>query len=230
MIPNFITNDLVLPVELTRRKGMKRMILRLSKTADTIKVSAPPRMPLHEIIQFVGTSRPWIETQLSKKPPMNQSLFPNMTLSVGGIEYFVRHEEAKRRSIEIQENSIIVRGHLEDFSGSLLCYFRKLADQKCTYWSRQLADKLGLVYKKITIKDVKGRWGSCSSQGNLNYNWRIILAPEAVVIYLCAHEVSHLKHMDHSPEFWSTVASVCPDHKALRSWLRKNGDELYRYG
>lgn len=230
MIPNFIYNNQTLPVQLTHRKGMKRMTLRVSKTADAILVSAPPRMPLREVIHFVGTSRSWIETQLIKKPPMNQSFTPNMILTLAGKDYLLLHEEKKRRSFELCEDSLIIRGPLEHFEWMVGVCLKKIAAEKCSYWSGVLAEKLGLVPQKITIKDVKGRWGSCSSQGNLNYNWRIILAPEPVLIYLCAHEVSHLRHMNHSAEFWTLVASVCPEHLVLRRWLKKNGDHLYRFG
>lgn len=230
MLPNFIHNDHILPVQLTRRKGMKRMTLRVSKTADAIMVSASPRMPLREVQYFVATSRPWIEQQLTKQRPLKQFLTPNMTLSIGGKEYSILHEEAKRRSFEMGEDSIVIRGGAEDFEWILTRNLRKVALERCTHWSKTLADKLGLSFNKITIKDVKGRWGSCSSRGNLNYNWRIILAPEPVLVYLCAHEVSHLRHMNHSPDFWAVVASVCPDHMALRKWLKKNGEQLYVYG
>ncbi len=230
MLPNFIHNNHILPVQLTRRKGMKRMTLRVSKTAEAIMVSAAPRMPLREVQNFVATSRPWIEKQLTKSRPLKQFLVPNMTLSIGGKEYLICHEEAKRRSFEMGVDTIVIRGAAEDFEWILNRNLRKIAFEKCARWSKILADQLGLSFKKITIKDVRGRWGSCSSRGNLNYNWRIILAPEQVLVYLCAHEVSHLRHMNHSAEFWALVASICPDHLALRTWLKKNGEELYVYG
>lgn len=230
MISNFIYNDYILPVQLTRRKGMKRMTLRVSKTADAIMVSAGPRMPLREVQHFVATSRPWIEQQLTKPRLLKQSFTPDMILIIGGKEYLIRHEEAKRRSFEMGADTIVIRGAVEDFEWILTRNLRKIAHEKCTHWSKTLANQLGLSFNKITIKDVKGRWGSCSSRGNLNYNWRIILAPEQVLVYLCAHEISHLRHMNHSAEFWALVASICPDHMALRKWLKKNGEELYVYG
>lgn len=232
MIPNLILNDLVIPVELTRRKGMKRIVLRISKTINEIKISASPRMPLREIIQFVNTSRPWIENQLSKKSqlPPKQSLIPNMTLCLGGKDYFIQHEETKRPSFKILDTSLIIHGPQADFEPILLQCLKQIAHEKCAYWSGYFATIAGSSFKKISIKDVKSRWGSCSSKKNLNYNWRIILAPEPILMYLCAHEVSHLKHMNHSSEFWSLVASLCPDYKAQRAWLKKKGETLYRYG
>jgi predicted metal-dependent hydrolase len=76
---------------------------------------------------------------------------------------------------------------------------------------------------RIVIKEQKRRWGSCSSQGNLNFNWRIIMAPRPVVDYLVVHEMSHLIHLNHSKQFWDLVKSILPDYKASKEWLRNNG-------
>lgn len=232
MIPNFISNDYSLPIHLTRRKGVKRMTLRLSMTVDALKISAPPRMSLHEINQFIKSARPWIENQLSKKSPLQQKqiLSPNTTLCLAGKDYTIHHEETRRSSFKILDTSLMIRGPLTDFNQILIGCLKQIAHEKCTYWSTHFSNILGLTPKKISIKDQKSRWGSCSSQGNLNYNWRIILATEPILMYICAHEVSHLKHMNHSPEFWTLVETICPDHKALRAWLKKNGEMLYRYG
>lgn len=88
------------------------------------------------------------------------------------------------------------------------------------------AAALGVAFGRIAIKDTRSRWGSCSSKGNLNFSWRLLLGPEAVLDYVVAHEVAHLKELNHSPAFWSHVATLCPDFKAQRAWLRKHGREL----
>ncbi len=81
-------------------------------------------------------------------------------------------------------------------------------------------------YERITIRDQKTRWGSCSSKGTLSFNWRLMLAPPAVLDYVVVHELCHLTHMDHSPAFWQAVANVCPDYREKRRWLKEHGDEL----
>ena len=89
-----------------------------------------------------------------------------------------------------------------------------------------LAARLGKTVSKITIKATKTKWGHCTSRGAIQYNWQILLAPEPVVDYLVAHEVSHLIHHDHSPAFWARVARICPDYLALRRWLKQQGGQL----
>ena len=85
---------------------------------------------------------------------------------------------------------------------------------------------IGVKCEKWTIRYMKTRWGSCSSRGNLNFNWRLMLAPPRVLDYVVVHELCHRKHMDHSPAFWQEVGNLLPDYKTLRKWLKDNGNTL----
>jgi predicted metal-dependent hydrolase len=89
--------------------------------------------------------------------------------------------------------------------------------------------RLGRPARRITLRDTRSRWGSCSSDGNLMFSWRLIMAPSRVLDYVAAHEVAHLKHMDHSPAFWSAVEALFPNHRPERDWLRRHGATLHRY-
>lgn len=82
---------------------------------------------------------------------------------------------------------------------------------------------IGVTYGKITIRDQKTRWGSCSSQGNLNFTWKLVLAPPEVLDYVVVHELCHRIEMNHSSAFWHQVARVLPDYQRQRSWLKENG-------
>ena len=84
----------------------------------------------------------------------------------------------------------------------------------------------GGTYHKITIRDQKTRWGSCSSNGTLSFNYRLMLAPPRVLDYVVVHELCHLTHMNHSTDFWNMVASILPDYKEYRKWLKDNGHTL----
>jgi predicted metal-dependent hydrolase len=92
------------------------------------------------------------------------------------------------------------------------------------------ANRLGLEPKRILVRDQTTRWGSCSTTGALSFSWRLVLAPPFVLDYLAAHEVAHLAHMNHGPRFWALVARTMPRQEAARSWLRKHGSSLHRYG
>jgi predicted metal-dependent hydrolase len=89
---------------------------------------------------------------------------------------------------------------------------------------------LGIPARRITIRDTRTRWGSCSSRGFLNFSWRLVLAPPHVLDYLAAHEVGHLKEMNHSNRFWRIVRDLCPRTDEAEAWLKRHGTELHRYG
>lgn len=88
------------------------------------------------------------------------------------------------------------------------------------------ADRLGVSYYRVTVRSQKTKWGSCSKQGNLNFNVLLMLAPDEVFDYVLIHELCHRKHMDHSKDFWALVSTVDPDYKKHKKWLKDNGDML----
>lgn len=90
-----------------------------------------------------------------------------------------------------------------------------------------MAKTMGLAYKSLKINNAKTRWGSCGSSGNLNFTWRLIMAPKKVVDYVIVHELAHLKQMNHSPKFWNEVKLIIPDYKNDELWLKRNGHLLY---
>lgn len=90
------------------------------------------------------------------------------------------------------------------------------------------APRLGVTFGRVRVKDQRSLWGSCSREGNLNFNWRLTLAPAEVLDYVVVHELAHRLEMNHSRRFWAHVETLVPDHRAHRRWLRKNGEALYR--
>jgi predicted metal-dependent hydrolase len=106
--------------------------------------------------------------------------------------------------------------------------FRLHARDALAAASDRYAHALGRTYARLSIRDTRSRWGSCSSQGTLMYSWRLIMAPPAVLDYVAAHEVAHLVEMNHQPAFWDVVAGICPDYATHRAWLRTHGDSLHR--
>lgn len=101
--------------------------------------------------------------------------------------------------------------------------FRRLAKEKIPKRVALFAEQVGVDYGKITIKDTKSRWGSCSYQGNLNFCWRLILAPEEVLDYIVVHELCHRLEMNHSARFWAEVKRVLPEYEKSKEWLKENG-------
>lgn len=108
-------------------------------------------------------------------------------------------------------------------------WYRRQAEQLLSEKAAFYAGRLGVSFADIRIKDQRSRWGSCSSKKNLNFNWRIIMAPEPVCDYVVIHEVCHLLHMDHSREFWKEVEGLCPEYRQYKSWLKEKGGLLYPF-
>ncbi len=108
-------------------------------------------------------------------------------------------------------------------------FYRQQAQKYLTSRSHYFAAILGVDFNRITIKNTKSRWGSCSSKKNLNYNWRIMMAPREVIDYLVVHEVCHLKEMNHSQAFWNLVAGLDSDFKTHKKWLRENQNKLLNF-
>ena len=144
-----------------------------------------------------------------------------------GQTYRIVFQENNRKGVELTANQIVV-SHPYDRHHLLLTMWLKqkslhfLAEQ-----SKLFAAQLGVTVNRISVREVRSRWGSCSHTKNLSYSWRLIFAPQEVALYICAHEVSHLRHMNHSKEFWKTVESVCKDYKIHKQWLKSNGIKLF---
>jgi hypothetical protein len=110
----------------------------------------------------------------------------------------------------------------------VLDFLKAEAREDLAQASAHYAARMGVDYRRISIRDQRSRWGSCSAGGDLSYSWRLILAPPYVLDYVAAHEVAHLRHLDHSPRFWRLVLSHCEDAAKARNWLRANGQEVHR--
>jgi hypothetical protein len=107
---------------------------------------------------------------------------------------------------------------------------RAAARRQIEALAQREAAAMGVSYARLAIRDQRTRWGSCSSRGTLSFNWRLVLAPPAVLDYVVVHELCHLRHPDHSTRFWGLVAERRPDYPAQRSWLRRHGAELLAFG
>ena len=128
---------------------------------------------------------------------------------------------------------IFVTGRTEHTSRRLRDWLKAEARDALTPVVHEFAKALGVTITRITVRDTRSRWGSCTRDGKLSFSWRLILAPESVLTYVAAHEVAHLKHMNHGPAFWRTVESlVSPDvdWSLAREWLRRSGAAMHRYG
>lgn len=138
-------------------------------------------------------------------------------------------EELRLPGIRLAEGEIILRTGRRDreaVAEILTAWYLKKAKEKIPERTAYYARLMKEHYKEIRIKDQRTRWGSCSSKKNLNFSWRLIMAPPEVLDYVIVHELCHLKFMDHSDNFWNHVEEVLPDYKVRQEWLKANGERL----
>lgn len=216
----------------------KNIQLRLT-TPDNVEVTVPNghRKLNMNIEQMLKDKASWITKQSSRllllqQNPVNKFLTQGSYLLYLGKQYCITYTESMYPRVSIDRQSISVSlpypVNLQVASVILRSWYIRMATdvlaQKTSFWASQL----GVKPSKIKIKDQKTRWGSCSSHSNINYNWRIIMAPESVVDYLVVHELCHMIVPNHSDRFWKLVAKFSPCFKQHRQWLNNNGSLLMR--
>ena len=215
------------PITVRRRRTAKRVTLSVSRATGAIGMTLPARFRLDDAIRFAESNREWLEARIEAAPQPIPYEF-GMMLPYRGRYH--RVHPGKRRQVEVDRGVIRVGSDPELLPGMLDRWLKREARAALIERSQVHADALGTSFKRISIRDTKSRWGSCSSSGTLSYSWRVILAPEGALNYLAAHEVAHLREMNHGPKFWAHVERLVPDYESCTDWFRSEGVELHRYG
>ena len=145
-----------------------------------------------------------------------------MTPGVRGPAPVWVEEEAAGRFIRVS-------GRAEHAPRRLIDFFKREARQTLSVRTVELAAQIGQRPARISVRDTQSRWGSCSTERSVSYSWRLILAPPFVLDYVVAHEVAHMRHMNHGPRFWKLVKDLSPTADTAQEWLGRNGPLLHRY-
>ncbi|GLS42945.1 hypothetical protein GGR33_000856 [Methylobacterium brachythecii] len=221
-----------LQVALRRRPTARRLTLRVSNATGEVIMTVPSRTSLATAQKFAVSHSGWIVARLAKVPA-------RMPFEVGagiplrGEAHRIAHR-AGRGACAVEridgEPVIVVTGDSAHVSRRVRDFLQREVRRDLTAASEVYAARLGERPRRITVRDTRSRWGSCTASGELNFSWRLILAPPVVLDYLVAHEMAHLREMNHSARFWSLVGSVCPHVDEAERWLKRHGAELHRYG
>lgn len=217
------------PVEVRRHARARRITLRISADGTGVKLVLPERVALQEGLAFAERNRGWILKRLSDQPERvvfcdgAEIPFLDETLTI-------RHAPTARRGVWRAENTIWVSGFAEHLPRRVTDFLKAESRREITTRARAKAQSQGLRIARISLRDTRSRWGSCSSSGNLNFSWRLIFAPDAVLDYVVAHEVAHLREMNHGPAFWRLTRQMTEDVGWAKAWLSRNGNSLLRYG
>ncbi|MBP5399176.1 MAG: M48 family metallopeptidase [Alphaproteobacteria bacterium] len=223
-----IEKEVSFPIEVVLSKRAKLLGLRIDAKKRVPVLTVPKYCSKKQAVNFVKAQEKWIEEHLQKLPT-RKPFEEGEKISFNGCELELRHCQNLRAGVQIENGYLLVSGEKTFFARRVRDFIKEQAQKILYQMSIEKAAKLQCKVKRVIIKDTKSRWGSCSSLNNINYNWRIMLAPPLVIDYLTAHEVAHLKHQDHSPEFWKCVDELAKDAAYGRQWLKKNAESLNRY-
>ena len=224
MAEHRLSQTLPVPVVLRRSARARRISLRVSSLDGQVTLTLPPRVPEAEALAFARSREDWIRRHLQTVPEGVPLGFGALLPVEGEARRIV---PAAGRRIELRPAEIAVPR--DPVGPALQSWLRELARDRLAAAADRHAAALGQGYARITLRDTRSRWGSCSSQGGLMFSWRLILAPPRILDYVAAHEVAHLAEMNHSPAFWALVERLYGPPAAARRWLRGNGAQLHRY-
>jgi len=221
----------------TVRRSERARRARLVVTPEGVELVVPRRMPLEEAAAFARERRGWLERALRRLDSALEAHPPARVADGAPLPYLGnelhlrvviqpgRRRPRVRRSGDVLEVAVGSRAG-QGVQAAVERWYRAQAREEI---GRRLDDataRAGTSYGRLTIRDQRTRWASCSSSGTMSFNWRLLLAPADVLDYVVEHEVAHLEVPDHSPRFWRLVARRLPSYRESRDWLRRHGTSL----
>lgn len=204
----------------------RRLSLRVSRLDGQVSLTLPRGVPEPQGMAFVQEKETWLRGQLDRRPARIEVGLGSEIMLEGRP---LRILPGPGRSVAVSGGDLLVPGAPERVPARVQGFVKQIARERLVAASDRYAERLGRGYCRITLRDTRSRWGSCSGAGALMYSWRLVMAPAAVLEYVAAHEVAHLAEMNHSPAFWARLEELHGPYSQQRDWLRINGETLHRY-
>lgn len=228
LVPEFLkVGEEVLPLVIKRHNSAKRICLRYNPTQHAISLTLPRHTRVSVGLDFLITKSQWLIDTLEEMPSKKQ-IKPGVVIPILGRRIRIKHD-ARMRGWLLSDDMLLLSGDRDQFPERATYALKKIAAGEISALAHDYAAQIGKRIARISVRDTRSRWGSCSSTGNLNFSWRLVFAPREVMEYVVAHEVAHLRHMNHSQNFWNLVECLCPDYEVAKEWLRLHGKHLYRF-
>lgn len=218
-----------LPLRIVENERARRLTLRIDAGGQGLRITVPPGLRRGEVENFLARHQGWLETRLAKVPDRPQ-VRPGIKIPLRGVPHLIVHEPGRRGTVVLADGEtgpvMIVHGERLHLPRRVADFLKREAKREIEAMVAKHTQAVGRRAKAIRYKDTSSRWGSCTADGNLSFSWRIMMAPHPVINYLVAHEVAHLKEMNHGPKFWKLCTELCPDTDRCKAWLKKNGGAL----
>lgn len=223
-----------LPLRIVENARARRLTLRIEPGGRGLRVTVPAGIREDEVDRFVERHHGWLEQRLARVPDRPE-LRPGTKLPVRGVPHGIVHQPERRGTVtqgvdETGAPTLFVHGDRRHLGRRLSDFLKREAKRDIEPLVARHAGTVGRRAKAIRYRDTVSRWGSCTSDGTLSFSWRIMMAPPAVIDYLVAHEVAHLREMNHGPKFWALCRDLCPRTDEARAWLKRNGAALQAIG
>ena len=218
-----------LPVKIRRHPRARRITIRLDPRGESLNLVLPRGTALAEGIAFAEGERDWVMRHLAALAPRRR-FEPGARLPLQGETHVIRHLPRARRGVWLEAGAICVCGRPEHIPRRVQDFLRTRAGELIQPAAREKAARLQRPIGRITLRDTRSRWGSCSATGDLSFSWRLVLAPPHVLDYVVAHEVAHLVEANHGPRFWELAGALTERMDEAKDWLKRNGRDLWRYG
>jgi predicted metal-dependent hydrolase len=211
-----------------RRSARARRIgLRIDPVAGDIVITLPPRGSRRTGLSLLREHEAWIAAKLDALPMVLRIEAGGM-IPVFGRPHRILHAPGERGGAWIEAQTIHVAGGIEFLARRVRDALGLLARDHFSRLALEKARGAGLQPSAVRVRDTSSRWGSCAPDGALMFSWRLIMAPEFVQDYVVAHEVSHLRHMNHGRHFWALVGALTPHRDQASAWLNQHGQGLLR--
>ena len=218
-----------LPLRIVENERARRLTLRIDAGGQGLRITVPPGLKLGEVEKFLIRHQGWLEQRLAKVPDRPQ-VRPGIRIPLRGVPHLVVHEPGRRGTVEVSRDEagpvLIVHGDRLHLPRRIADFLKREARREIEALVGKHTEAVGRKARAIRFKDTSSRWGSCTSDGSLSFSWRIMMAPPPVINYLVAHEVAHLREMNHGPKFWKLCRELCPDTDRCKDWLKRNGGAL----
>ncbi len=228
--PQAVTLELGAPLAIRVSPRARRVGLRIDAALRRIELILPCNVPPELGLRFLRDKRGWVAARLAALP-QRVPFVEGAVVPVFGVPHRIRNcDDLTAPPVMIAAGEIRVRGDPAHLARRVREHLAILARDELARRARPLAVRVDRKIHRVSVRDTRSRWGSCSSTGNLSFSWRLVFAPEAVVDYVVAHEVAHLVEMNHSRRFWRLVEDIAPAHVEQRHWLQRHRAELLAYG
>jgi predicted metal-dependent hydrolase len=208
----------------------RRLRLTVDPRTGAVVLVLPRRASRRRALAWAAEQKEWIAARLAAVAPAVM-LAPGALFPFRGVDHRIDWSPDRRRRITLADGCLTAGGPSEALASRILRWLRAEALALLAAETREFAAKAGVTVSGIGVGDPRSRWGSCSASGAIRYSWRLILAPDWVRRATVAHEVAHLVHLNHGPDFHALVASLLGDDpRPARAWLRSHGAALHRIG